>query len=292
MDDETLAREFDDRRQHLTSVAFQIVGFMPDAEDVVQNAWLKIAASDASEVRNRVGWFTTITTRTALDVLKARQRRREAFAGDDFAHDHNSESADAEVLLADSVSRALVVVLERLSPAERVAFVLHDVFDMPFDEIGAILDRTQAATKKLGSRARAKVRGADLAPAPRLVEHTEIVEAFLGASRGSDIPRLLKLLAPDVVRTVDPTLIPTGGASVVHGAVHVAEETRQFTARADKAAVVLLDGRPGLAIAPSGRLFALIAIAFNSAGLIDRIDITADRRRMDAVSLSLPVQMF
>ncbi|WP_139284475.1 sigma-70 family RNA polymerase sigma factor, partial [Salmonella enterica] len=149
MDSETLARRFDELRPHLMSVAFQVVGSMPDAEDVIQAVWLKVASSDTRAIANLAGWITTITTRTALDTLKARHRRRETLAGDNLPPEGETSGPDAEVLLAESVSRALLVVLERLSPAERVAFVMHDVFAMPFDEIGSILDRTAATSKKL-----------------------------------------------------------------------------------------------------------------------------------------------
>lgn len=288
MDSETLARRFDELRPHLMSVAFQVVGSMPDAEDVIQAVWLKVASSDTRAIANLAGWITTITTRTALDTLKARHRRRETLAGDDLPHEGETSGPDAEVLLAESVSRALLVVLERLSPAERVAFVMHDVFAMPFDEIGNILDRTAATSKKLASRARTKIHAAPTPASSQVAEHTRIVKAFLAASRGSDIPTLLELLAPDVIRTVDPILVAPGASTFIRGAAEVADETRQFTTRAKKAAVVLIDGEPGVVIAPSGRLLALMTISFNLNGQIRRIDITADRSYRDAATLTLP----
>ena len=175
MDSETLARRFDELRPHLISVAFQVVGSMPDADDVIQSVWLKVASSDTSAIANLAGWLTTITTRTALDTLKARHRRRETFVGDDLPPERETSGPDAEVLLAESVSRALLVVLERLSPAERVAFVMHDVFAMPFDEIGSILDRTAATSKKLASRARTKIHAAPTPASSQVEEHTKIV---------------------------------------------------------------------------------------------------------------------
>jgi len=288
MDSETLARRFDELRPHLMSVAFQVVGSMPDAEDVIQAVWLKVASSDTRAIANLAGWITTITTRTALDTLKARHRRRETLTGDNLPPEGETSGPDAEVLLAESVSRALLVVLERLSPAERVAFVMHDVFAMPFDEIGSILDRTAATSKKLASRARTKIHATPAPASSQIPEHTKIVKAFLAASRGSDIPTLLELLAPDVIRTVDPILVAPGASTVIRGAAEVADETRQFTTRAQKAAVVLIDGKPGVAIAPFGRLLALMTISFDLDGQIHRIDITADRSYLDAVTLTLP----
>lgn len=288
MDSETLARRFDELRPHLISVAFQVVGSMPDAEDVIQAAWLKVASSDTRAIANLSGWLTTITTRTALDTLKARHRRRETFVGDALPSEGETSGPDAEVLLAESVSRALLVVLERLSPAERVAFVMHDVFAMPFDEIGSILDRTAATSKKLASRARTKIHAAPTPASSQVAEHTKIVKVFLAASRGSDIPALLELLAPEVIRTVDPILVAPGASRVIHGAAEVADETRQFTARAQKAAVVLIDGEPGVAIAPFGRLLALMTLSIDLNGQIRRIDITADRSYIDSVTLTLP----
>lgn len=288
MDSETLARRFDELRPHLMSVAFQVVGSMPDAEDVIQAVWLKVASSDTRTIANLAGWMTTITTRTALDTLKARHRRRETLAGDNLPPEGETSGPDAEVLLAESVSRALLVVLERLSPAERVAFVMHDVFAMPFDEIGNILDRTAATSKKLASRARTKIHAEPTPVSSQIPEHTKIVRAFLAASRGSDIPALLELLAPDVIRTVDPILVAPGASTVIRGAAEVANETRQFTTRAKKAAVVLIDGEPGVTIAPSGRLLALMTISFNLNRQIRRIDITADSSYIDSVTLTLP----
>ncbi len=288
MDSETLARRFDELRPHLMSVAFQVVGSMPDAEDVIQAAWLKVASSDTRTIANLAGWITTITTRTALDTLKARHRRRETLAGDNLPPEGETSGPDAEVLLAESVSRALLVVLERLSPAERVAFVMHDVFAMPFDEIGSILNRTAATSKKLASRARTKIHAEPTPASSQIPEHTKIVRAFLAASRGSDIPTLLELLAPDVIRTVDPILVAPGASTVIRGAAEVADETRQFTTRAKKAAVVLINGEPGVVIAPSGRLLALMTISFNFDGQIRRIDITADSSYLDTATLTLP----
>jgi RNA polymerase sigma-70 factor (ECF subfamily) len=287
MDSETLARHFERARPHLTSVAFRIVGSLQDAEDVVQSAWLKADQSGARDVANLPGWFTTITARAALDANKARLRRRETAWDSVSGREPPVESAEERALLADSVDRALLVVLDRLSPAERAAFVLHDVFALPFDEIGAVLDRSPGTAKKLASRARAKIHLAPGDPGPERASHSRIVTAFLTASQGGDIEALLRLLVPDVVRTVDPTFAPPGTATTLQGAREVAEETRQFAARARAATVLLVDGRPGIAIAPGGRLAAIIEVTIGDDHLVHHLRIVADRHRLAEVRLSL-----
>jgi RNA polymerase sigma-70 factor, ECF subfamily len=288
MDSETLARHFDHLRPHLTSVAYQVVGSLPDAEDAVQTAWLKAAQSDAQDIANPAGWLTTITARAALDALRARHRRRETALDSAAMAEPLVESAEEKALLSYSVDRALLVVLDRLSPAERVAFVLHDVFALPFDQIAPILDRSSDTARKLASRARAKIHPPPDAVNAETDRHTEIVTAFLAASAGGDIPALLQLLAPDVVRTVDPVAAPPGTPARVRGAREVTEETRQFASRARVAAVVLIDGRPGVAIAPGGRLAAIITATIGPDGLIHDIRISAESHTLAAARLTLP----
>src|SRR5579875_2283502 len=280
---ENLAQRFDADRPHLRSVAFHLLGSAADAEDAVQSAWLKASRADPDAVVNLTGWFTTITAREAIDQLRARNRRAELPLEE---QDHPATvSADEEVLLADSVNRALLVVLDRLSPAQRVAFVLHDVFAVPFEIIGELLDRSPDAAKKLGSRARTRLHAAPpVEPAPT-TEHLPIVEAFLAASRGGDMATLLHLLAPDVVRRVDRVLVPDDVPTEVRGARRVAEETRRFTGRARAGAVLLVDGAPGIAIAPGGRLQVLLVIAIDG-GRIHAIDIIGDRNRLRAAALA------
>lgn len=288
-----LAQRFEADRGRLKSVAFQLLGSLSDAEDAVQAAWLKASRSEYAAVANLTAWLTTITAREALDQLRARKRRAEqpltdadadAAVGERFV----AAAADEEVLMAESVSRALLVVLDRLPPAQRVAFVLHDVFAVPFETIADLLDRSPAAAKKLASRARGRLHPAPSAPAPRTAEHLEVVRAFLAASRGGDIDTLVKLLAPDVVRTVDPALVPADVPVEIRGARAVAEETRRFTDRARAAAVVLIDGRPGIAIAPAGRLQALLRVAVGADNRIQVVDITGDPERLRNAVLTLP----
>ncbi|QLL05411.1 sigma-70 family RNA polymerase sigma factor [Mycobacterium vicinigordonae] len=285
---EELATRFEADRRHLKSVAFNLLGSLAEAEDVVQSAWLKASSADYRSVDNLTGWFTTITAREAVDQLRARRRRAERPLDGSGELDRLVAAADDEVVLADSVSRALLVVLDRLSPAQRVAFVLHDVFGVPFEAIGEALGRSASAAKKLASRARVQLHPAPATRSPRSSAHTRLVEAFLAASRGGDIQTLLNLLAPDVVRTVDPALVPAGVALEIRGAKAVATETRRFAHRARAGVVVLVDGVPGIVIAPANRLEALLQLRFDADDRIEAIDITADGERLRRASLMLP----
>jgi len=274
--DGNFAARFEQDRQHLWTVAYRLVGSVEDAEDAVQQAWLKASQADLREVRNLTGWLTTVTARECLDLLRARRRRGEVPVADDespglevVAVPRSTQSVEDEMLLAESVGLALLVVLDRLSPAQRVAFVLHDLFAVPFDEVGQVLDRSPAAAKKLASRARTRVtgRGSNQQPIDQrcVAEHLPVVAAFLAAARGGDIPTLLDLLAPGVVRHADPVLIAPGAATEVRGAAAVAEETRHFTARARAGVVALVDGAPGIVIAPAGRLEAVLRLTIEAA---------------------------
>ena len=293
-----LAQRFDADRRHLRSVAFQLLGSVADADDAVQSAWLKASRSGSetlnniNKVENLTGWFTTITAHEALDQLRVRKRRAERPLIDPDELDRlagaASAPADQDALLADSVSSALLVVLDRLSPAQRVAFVLHDVFAVPFEAIAGLLDRSPAAAKKLASRARGRLHADPAAKPRRVAEHVEIVEAFLTASRGGDIATLLNLLAPDVVRRVDRALVPEDVPTELRGATEVAEETRRFTHRARVGAVMLIDGVPGIVIAPGGRAQALLQIGVGEDNRIHTIDITADTDRVRRAVLTLP----
>lgn len=288
---EDLAQRFDSDRRHLKSVAFHLLGSAADAEDAVQSAWLKASRADHDAVENLTGWFTTITAREALDQLRTRKRRAEQ----PFAEPHQlqqtatatSTGADEEVVLTHSVSRALLVVIDRLSPAQRAAFVLHDVFALPFDTIGELLSRSPEAAKKLASRARGRLHAGGSVEPTRTAEHLKIVEAFLDASRGGDIHALLELLAPDVVRRVDRALVPDDVPTELRGAKDVAEETRRFAVRARAGAVVLVNGVPGIAIAPAGHVEALLQIGIED-GRIATIDIVGDADRLQSAVLALP----
>ena len=252
-----LAQRFDADRPHLRSVAFHVLGSVDDADDAVQSAWLKASRSDRetlNAIENLTGWFTTITAHEAVDQLRVRKRRAERplVESDELDRLAVTAPADQDALLADSVDSALLVVLDRLSPEQRVAFVLHDVFAVPFEAIAGLLDRSPAAAKKLASRARGRVRVAPGTQPRRTAEHLQVVQAFLAASRGGDIAALLDLLAPDVVRRVDRALVPDDVPTEVRGAADVAEETRRFTRRARAGVILLIDGVPGIVIAPGG----------------------------------------
>jgi RNA polymerase sigma factor (sigma-70 family) len=289
---EDLAQRFEADRRHLRSVAFHLLGSVPDADDAVQTAWLKASRSDFDSVSNLTGWLTTITAHEALDQLRVRKRRAEQPMADADELDRlagtGSATPDEDALLADSVSRALLVVLDRLSPAQRVAFVLHDVFAMPFENIAAVLDRSPAAAKKLASRARGRLHAGPAVEPRRAAAHLEIVEAFLAASRGGDIATLLELLAPDVVRRVDPALVPDDVPTELRGARKVADETRRFAQRARAGAVLLIDGLPGIVIAPRGRPHTLLQIGIGADNRIHTIDITGDADRLRGAVLALP----
>ncbi|ORB73584.1 sigma-70 family RNA polymerase sigma factor [Mycobacterium scrofulaceum] len=287
-----LAQRFQADRRHLRSVAFQLLGSAADADDAVQSAWLKASRAEFGAVENLTGWFTTITAREAIDQLRARKRRAEEplAATDELDRLAATASApaDEETLLTESVSNALLVVLDRLSPAQRVAFVLHDVFALPFEEIAGLLDRSPVAAKKLASRARGRLQARPDGEPERAAKHLEIVDAFLAASRGGDIAGLLELLAPDVVRTVDRALVPDDVQTELRGARRVAEETRRFPQRARAGAVMLIDGAPGIVIAPRGRAQVLLLITVGGDDRIHAIDITADPSRIHRATLALP----
>jgi RNA polymerase sigma-70 factor (ECF subfamily) len=295
VDLDDLARRFDADRRHLRSVAFQLLGSTADADDAVQSAWLKASRCDSdtlANIANLTGWFTTITAHAAFDHLRVRKRRAEQPLADAADLDRltatPSAPADEDALLADSVSSALLVVLDRLSPAQRVAFVLHDVFAMPFETIAGVLDRSPAAAKKLASRARGRLHHGPATEPRRMAEHLEIVDAFLVASRGGDIATLLELLAPDVVRRVDPALVRDDVPTEVRGAREVAEETRLFARRARAGVVMLIDGAPGIVLAPRGRAQVLLEIGIAADGRIHAIDITGDGDRLRRATLALP----
>ena len=284
---EDLAQRFDRDRRHLKSVAFHLLGSVADAEDAVQSAWLKASRAEHHTIENLTGWFTTITAREAVDQLRARKRRAEQPIADSDQLERIAEAgADEDALLADSVSRAMLVVLDRLSPAQRVAFVLHDVFAMPFDAVGELLNRSPDAAKKLASRARCRLHAGGSVEPNRTVEHLRIVEAFLAASRGGDIRTLLDLLAPDVVRRVDSVLVPDDVPTELRGAKEVAEETRRFALRAQTGVVLLVNGVPGIAIAPAGHVQALLQIGIED-GRIHTIDIVGDADRLSRAVLVL-----
>jgi RNA polymerase sigma factor (sigma-70 family) len=278
-----LVERFESARPRLLSVAHRILGSRHDAEDAVQAAWIRAQSAEPNQVDNLDGWLTTVTARLCLDQLRARERRGEIPLAAECIPDRQL-AADEDLLQREQVSRAMLVLLNELSPKQRVAYVLHDLFSVPFEDIAAVLDTTAVSAKKLASRARLRLSSADPLSARDVENQLEIVDAFLSAARGGDIERLITLMAPDVVRTVDRTLISSGAATLVRGARAVAEETRTFIDRIAVATPLLVAGRPAAVIAPGGHPFAIIRIDIRD-GLVTRIDITPYSRSTSELSM-------
>jgi RNA polymerase sigma-70 factor (ECF subfamily) len=281
-----LVEQFESNRSHLRRVAYRILGSAAEAEDAVQEAWLRLARSDAGEIGNLGGWLTTVVARVCLDMLRGRKSRREDPMGpnvpEPIVEREGGIGAEQEMQMADSVGLALLVVLETLTPAERIAFVLHDMFDRPFDEIAPIVGRSQAAARQLASRARRRVQGADKDLDVDLTEQRKVVDVFLAASRNGDFEALLAVLDPDVVVRADDAAIRLGGSHETRGAQAVA---RTFLGRAQSARSALLDGAVGAVVAPGGQL--LLVLDFTIAnGKIVAIDTVADPERLRALDLS------
>ncbi|MFJ1548001.1 sigma-70 family RNA polymerase sigma factor [Streptomyces sp. NPDC088246] len=285
-----LAERFETQRGRLRAVAYRVLGSLDEADDAVQEAWLRLGRVDADDVDNLAGWLRTVVTRTCLDMLRSRRTRREDLTEqevlDQLSNPSQGSPPEDEALLAESVGRALLVVLDTLSPAERVAFVLHDMYAVPFDRIAPIVERTPVATKKLASRARHKVQGSPVVSAAELARHRQVVSAFLAAARVGDFTAILAVLAPDVMRRADPAALPPGGATEVRGARAVAEGTAALARRSRLAELALVDGAVGVVVAPYGRL--LFALTFSIED--DRIaeyDVIADPARLRRLHLAV-----
>jgi RNA polymerase sigma factor (sigma-70 family) len=285
--DDWLADRFEEHRRHLRAVAYRMLGSVNDADDAVQEAWIRLSRSDSSAVENLGGWLTTVVARVALDMLRSRTSRREEPVGEmPVAHSANGTTGaepERAAELADSLGPAMLVVLETLSPAERIAFVLHDMFAVPFDEIAPIVGRSPAATRQLASRARRRVQGVD-AVAPHDRNRTRrIVEAFLAASRNGDFEALLALLDPDVVLSADADVVRVGASDLVRGAEAVAQT---FSGRARAAQLAMIDGQPGAAWAPGGKPRVVFRFSFDD-DKITAIELLADSARLDELELVL-----
>ncbi|MGW5731501.1 MULTISPECIES: sigma-70 family RNA polymerase sigma factor [Streptomyces] len=283
------AEDFEAHRPHLRAVAYRMLGSLAEAEDAVQETWLRASAADTAEVVNLGGWLTTIATRTCLNALRSRATRREEDlqTADGTDRPDGRPSPEQEVEAADAVGIALLVVLDTLSPDERLAFVLHDLFAIPFDEIAVILERTPASARQLASRARRRVRGTTPA-APDSSRQRQAVTAFLAATRTGDFEALVALLHPEVVLTADPAVIPTPEPVVVLGAHTVAKGAMAATGRAQFTGPALLDGTLGLAMAPQGRLRLVLAFTVApDSGLITAVDVIAEPDRLAALELAV-----
>lgn len=290
-DTELLADRFEEHRGHLRAVAYRMLGSLAEAEDAVQETWLKLSRTDAGEIQNLGGWLTTVVGRICLDLLRSRTVRREDPLDDTFVPDPvirplTVTDPEQEVLRADSVGLALLVVLETLEPAERLAFVLHDMFAVPFDDIASILERSSAATRQLASRARRRVQGVTPSAEPDLGRQRQVVDAFLAASRAGDFEALLAVLHPDIVLRVDSGVLVGGAAAskLVSGAKAVAEQALMFRQFAPLAQLALVNGEIGLLNAPDGQLQSVMGVTVVD-GRIVAMYILADPERLAGLEL-------
>ena len=287
---EWLAQQFEEQRPHLRAVAYRMLGSLSETDDAVQDAWLRVSRADTSEVENLRAWLTTIVARVALNMLRARNTRREqpldTRVPDPIIDPADGTNPEHEALLADSVGLALLVVLETLTPAERLAFVLHDMFAVPFEEIAPIVERSPEATRQLASRARRRVRGAAPTPDPDLTAQWEVVEAFLAAARDGDFDALVAVLDPDVVLRADG-VDATGLSRHVQGAAAVAGQALYWTQQVDLAVRhALVNGAPGIVSLQDGKPFSVGAFTVHN-GKIAEIDFLADPGRIAQLDLNL-----
>ena len=276
---EFLTERFEEHRPHLKAVAYRMLGSHAEADDAVQEAWLRVTRADPAAVDNMGGWLTTVVGRICLNVLRTRHREEplDAHVPDPVLARIESADPEQEALLADSVGLALLVVLETLSPPERLAFVLHDMFSMPFDEIAAVLDRSETATRQLASRARRRVRGARRMPDADIGAQRAVVEAFTSAARGGDLATLVSLLAPDVVVRADGgTLRPS---AVLRGPEAVAKGAMAFSATAELTRLALVNGAVGAVALTEGRIVSVAAFTVYE-GRIAELDILTDPERL------------
>jgi RNA polymerase sigma-70 factor (ECF subfamily) len=305
-DSDLLAAAFEAHREHLRAVAYRLLGSMSDADDAVQDTWLRLTGADTSEVENLGGWLTTVVARVSLNMLRARRHRQEEPVGDSWpgaaemaamtngaagpgaAPPSQAGDPEDEAVLADSVGIALLVVLDTLTPPERLAFVLHDMFAMPFTEVGAVLGRSTDATRQLASRARRRVRGAGNPDrADDLTRQREVAAAFLAAARGGDMNALITLLDADVTLTGDSYVSGGGRPMVLQGAARASKGAMLASSRAAQSRLALVDGSVGIIWAPAGRLQVVLALTVNAASKITAIDIIADPGRLRRLRLAM-----
>jgi RNA polymerase sigma-70 factor (ECF subfamily) len=285
-----LADRFEEHRSNLRAVAYRMLGSLAEADDAVQEAWLRLSRADAKGVQNLGGWLTTVVGRVCLDMLRSRGSRREeplgAHVPDPIVSLGKRLDPEHEALLADSIGLALLVVLQTLAPAERLAFVLHDMFDVPFHQIAPILQRSPAAARQLASRARRRVKGAAPVPDVDLARQQAVVGAFLAATRGGDFGALLAVLDPDVVARADAGAVPAGVSRVIRGASAVAEQALAFAQRLGPfARPALVNGAAGIVAARGGRPVSVLGFTV-TRGKIMEIDILADPERLSELDLA------
>lgn len=277
-----LSQEFESQRPHLRAVAFRMLGSLAEADDAVQEAWLRLQSSEIAKIENPAAWLTTVVARICLDMLRTRKsRREEPLEVDARILPRAKTDPEQEALLAEAMGLALLVVLTRLEPAERIAFVLHDMFALSFEDIAPIVDRSVDAARQLASRARRRVQGSE-PPASELPKKRAVIEAFLAASRANDLDALVAVLDPDVVLRSDAAAARLGGPSELRGADQVA---RMFAGRATAARVALIDGAVGAIVAPNGKLLLVLAATVEE-GRIMELAAIADRAVLQGLELT------
>ena len=290
-ENEWLADRFEQHRAHLRGVAYRMLGSLTEADDAVQDAWLRFSRSGAGEVENLGGWLTTIVSRVCLNMLRSRNVRREESLGvhlpDPVITPEGQLQPEDEALLADSVGLALLVVLDALTPADRLAFVLHDMFDLPFEEIAPMVGRTPAAARQLASRARRRVKGADIpVPDPDLARQRDVVDAFFLAARGGDFDALVAVLHPDVVLRADFGAGRPAASKVVRGAAAVAGQALMFRNPAARLHPALVNGSAGVVVTAGGRPISIMGFTV-AEGRIVEIDAIADPERLRRVAAAV-----
>jgi RNA polymerase sigma factor (sigma-70 family) len=284
-----LTKGFQAHRTQLRAVAYRMLGSVGEAEDAVQETWIRLARSDTSSIDNLNGWLTTVTSRVCLDMLRARAARREdpleVHVPDPIVSREDGGDPEQQALLADSVGMALLVVLDTLSPNERLAFVLHDIFAVPFDQLGPIMERSPAAAKQLASRARRRLRGAAPSQDADRARQRQLVDAFLAAAQSGDFERLLLVLDPEVVLRADAGAGPMGPSRLVRGSAAVAGQALRFAPIGRNARPALINGSPGLIAVRDGQPIAVLAVAVRDGRIVE-IDILADPERLRRLDLT------
>jgi RNA polymerase sigma-70 factor (ECF subfamily) len=287
--EEWLAERFQDQRPHLRAVAYRMLGSLSEADDALQEAWLRLSRADSSGVENLAGWFTTVVGRVSLNMLRARKAKREESLEtrlpDPIVSTDTEVDPEHEALISDSVGLALLVVLETLAPAERLAFVLHDMFAVPFDDIASITDRSPEAARQLASRARRRVRGQSPVPDADLARQRSVVDAFFAAAREGDFEGLVSVLDPDILLREDGGTERPDLNAVIRGARAVAERALSFAHLSPELRPVTINGAAGVLVVPGGRLFAVMAFTVTDGKVVE-IDVLADPARLGPIERS------
>jgi RNA polymerase sigma-70 factor (ECF subfamily) len=285
-----LAERFEENRGHLRGLAYRMLGSLSDADDAVQESWLRLSRNGAGGIQNLGGWLTTVVARVSLDMLRSRNSRREEpleqpTVPEPVAPKHAAPDPEHEILLADSVGLALLVVLDRLDPAERLAFVLHDMFDLSFDEIAGIVGRSPEAARQLASRARRRVRGADTGASDAVRRQRKVVEGFLAALRARDLEGLVAVLDPEFSVRADAVAAPALPSQDIHGAENWAKQAVQAARGARFAAPALVDGSVSVVIAPRGRLFRVLRLTIEGDRIM-AMEVIGDPERLAQMNIA------